>query len=120
MEFKSPYDGSRNYFTPGSVVKTQSIIGSDIMMVLDECIAYPHTRAEAKKAMIRTGKWAKKSKGQFDRLSGKSATTGKEQSIFGIVQGGSFEDLRKESARMITDLNFDGYAIGGVSVGEPN
>ncbi|MDA3792699.1 MAG: tRNA guanosine(34) transglycosylase Tgt [Elusimicrobia bacterium] len=119
VHFRSPYDGSKNYFTPEKVVKTQSIIGSDIMMVLDECIAYPHSRAEAQKAMIRTGRWAQKSKEEFDRLAGKSVTTKKEQSIFGIVQGGSFEDLRKESAGMITDLDFDGYAIGGVSVGEP-
>ncbi|MEA3506525.1 MAG: tRNA guanosine(34) transglycosylase Tgt [Elusimicrobiota bacterium] len=117
--FRSPYDGSKNYFTPAKVVKTQSIIGSDIMMALDECIAYPHSRAQAEKAMLRTGRWAKMCREEFERLGGKSISTGKKQSIFAVVQGGSFEDLRDESVRTLTPLDFDGYAIGGVSVGEP-
>jgi len=119
VQFSSPINGDKNFFTPASVVKNQSIIGSDIMMVLDECIPYPHTRKMAEDALERTSRWAAQSLEEFDRLGRKSVTTGKDQLIFGIVQGGVFEDLRKKSAGEISAMDFDGFAIGGVSVGEP-
>ncbi len=119
VEFASPIDGSKRFFTPELVIKTQNIIGSDIMMVLDECIAYPHSHLEAEKAMKRTFLWAERSINEFSNLDGISLTTGKRQHLFGIIQGGSFKDLREESAKKTIKLDFDGYAIGGVSVGEP-
>ncbi|MFC2061910.1 tRNA guanosine(34) transglycosylase Tgt [Elusimicrobiota bacterium] len=119
VEFSSPLNGDRMFFSPSSVVESQSILGSDIMMVLDECIKYPHTRSEAESSVSRTFKWAEESIGKFNELNGISLTTGKKQQLFGIVQGGTFKDLRKESASRTIELDFDGYAIGGVSVGEP-
>jgi queuine tRNA-ribosyltransferase len=88
-------------------------------MPLDECIAYPHVHADAAVAMERTLKWLERSKSKFEELGGKSSSTGMEQQLFGIIQGGSFEDLRKKSAIETVNMGFDGYAVGGVSVGEP-
>ncbi|MGM0441634.1 MAG: tRNA guanosine(34) transglycosylase Tgt [Elusimicrobiota bacterium] len=119
VEFRSPIDGRKIFFSPGEVVKSQSIIGPDIMMMLDECVSYPSSRGKAKKAMNRTLEWAALSKKKFEELNGKSLTTGLKQQLFGIIQGGSYPELRKESARKTVDMGFDGYAVGGVSVGEP-
>ncbi|MFH1414852.1 MAG: tRNA guanosine(34) transglycosylase Tgt [Elusimicrobiota bacterium] len=119
VEFASPLNGDRMFFSPASVVESQSVLGSDIMMPLDECIPYPHTRLQAEKSVKRTLKWLEESSREFKRLEGRSITTGKEQQLFGIIQGGEFRDLRYEAARNTIDLDMDGYAIGGVSVGEP-
>jgi queuine tRNA-ribosyltransferase len=114
--FTSHRDGSKHFFSPSKVVGIQRVIGSDIMMVLDECTPYPCDRLYAKKSNDLTIRWAKESKQEFERTS---ELYGHRQSIFGIVQGSIYEDIRKESAAALVDLNFDGYAVGGLAVGEP-
>ena len=113
VTFNSHIDGSEHLLTPEKVVEIQSVFGSDIMMPLDECVAYPSTKAEAEKAVIRTTRWAKRSKKVRDE---RCEMRGE---LFGIVQGGMFKDLRKQSAEEIRALDFPGYGIGGLSVGEP-
>jgi queuine tRNA-ribosyltransferase len=119
VEFASPINGDRKFFTPAGVIRSESTLGSDIVMVLDECVPYPHTRNQAEKALKRTLRWAEESLDEFDKLNRTSLTTGKKQQIFGIIQGGTYLDLREKSALETVKLGFDGYAIGGVSVGEP-
>ena len=111
VEFQSHLDGQRHFFAPEDVVRIQESLGSDIIMPLDECAHYPCTRDHARIAMERTIKWAKRS------LKAKSKN---KQNLFGIIQGASFGDLRRECAREFVDMDFPGYAIGGVSVGEPS
>lgn len=108
--FQSHIDGSKHLLTPENVVETQICLGSDIMMCLDECIKYPASREEAKDAMELTTQWAKRCKKTWNNGS---------NGLFGIVQGGMFKDLRKISADTLVDVGFSGYAIGGLSVGEP-
>lgn len=117
VTFKSHIDGSKHQFTPESVVATERILGSDIMMVLDECPAYPSTYEYAKTSMGLTHRWAKRCKTAFEKTE---PLYGHRQFLFGISQGSCFEDLRKASAEHIAELDFDGNAIGGLSVGEPN
>ena len=119
VEFRSPVNGDKNFFTPRGVIKSQSRLGSDIIMPLDECISYPHTRSAAQKAMKRTLRWLEESGEEFEKIGCKSVTTGKKQQLFGIIQGGRFKDLREASVTETVKMGFDGYAIGGVSVGEP-
>jgi len=108
--FRSHIDGAKLFLSPESAVEVQEALGSDIMMVLDTCIPYPAERTEAKKATDLTRRWAERSrKAQSD--------TG--QLLFGIVQGGMFADLRKQAALDLQEIGFDGYAMGGLSVGEP-
>lgn len=114
--FKSHLDGSKHMFSPENVVDIQRILGSDIMMVLDECPPYPCSYEYAKESMELTHRWEKRGREAFLNTSPKYGHT---QAQFGIVQGGTFPDLREESAKYITDLNFEGIAIGGLSVGEP-
>ena len=114
--FKSHIDGSKHLFTPENVVDTQRILGSDIMMLLDECPPYPSTYEYAKSSMDLTHRWAKRGRKHF--LDTKSLY-GHEQNQFGIIQGSTYKDLRIESTNFITDLDFEGIAIGGLSVGEP-
>lgn len=111
--FQSHIDGSRHQFTPESVIDIQTVLGSEICMSLDQCLAYPATCEQAREAMRRTSRWAARGYEAWTRRPRPG------QSLFGIVQGGMFGDLRAESAACLTDLNFDGYAIGGLSVGEP-
>ncbi|MBQ7525845.1 MAG: tRNA guanosine(34) transglycosylase Tgt [Abditibacteriota bacterium] len=106
--FRSYVDGSYHEFTPEKVMEIQSALGSDIIMAFDECAPYPCTHDYAKAAMERTHRWAKRSLDAHDP----------GQAFFGIVQGSTYEDLRKTSAEYISSLNPDGIAIGGVSVGE--
>ena len=113
VTFNSHIDGAKVELTPEKVVEIQSVFGSDIMMPLDECAGYPSTKAEAKRALERTSLWARRSKEIRDQ---RSEIRGE---LFGIVQGGMFKDLRKRSAEEIRSLDFPGYAIGGLSVGEP-
>ena len=108
--FQSHIDGSKHLFTPESVIEIQNTLGSDIMMPLDECVHYPCAKHHAQGAMNRTIDWAKRSK--LSHVGGK-------QLLFGIVQGATYEDLRRECVERITEIDFDGFAIGGVSVGEP-
>ncbi len=108
--FRSHLDGSKLFLSPEDAVGVQEALGSDIMMVLDTCIPYPASHGEADAATRLTGRWARRS-----RLAQKD--TG--QLLFGIVQGGMYEDLRKRAAEELVDIGFDGYAMGGLSVGEP-
>jgi len=110
VEFQSHIDGLKHLLTPEDVVGIQKDLGSDIMMPLDECVHYPCAKDHAEIAMNRTIDWARRSK---------SVSVDNQQSLFGIVQGATYEDLRQECAKRIVDIDFDGYAIGGVSVGEP-
>lgn len=114
--FKSHIDGSKHLFTPENVVDIQRILGSDIMMLLDECPPYPCSYEYAKNSMELTHRWAKRGRKQF--LDTKPLY-GHDQNQFGIIQGGTYDDLRIESTKFMTDLDFEGIAIGGLSVGEP-
>lgn len=109
--FRSHLDGSKHVFTPEKVIEIQNSLGSDIMMCLDECVAYPCEYEEAKAAVRRTTEWAARCK----RFHGET----RQQLLFGIIQGSIYKDLRIKSTEEILGLDFPGYAIGGLSVGEP-
>jgi queuine tRNA-ribosyltransferase len=111
--FRSHIDGSTHMLTPESAVEIQSRLNSDIMMCLDQCIPYPASKKEARDALELTARWADRCKKKW-LYSGKAHNT-----LFGIVQGGMFTNLRRQSAASIVDIDFKGYAIGGLSVGEP-
>ena len=111
--FTSHLDGSRHLFTPEKAIEVQQQLGSDIMMVLDECTPYPCTRFEAAKSLEVTMNWAERSHRFY------SGRTNGEQKLFGIVQGSVYMDLRAESSQRLREMPFDGYSIGGLSVGEP-
>jgi queuine tRNA-ribosyltransferase len=115
VEFQSHVDGALHFFTPEKVIAIEQILGSDIMMPLDECAPYPCGRKEAEISLRRTTLWAKRSKEYFLN----HGAGDHRQCLFGIVQGATHKDLRERSAREIMDIGLDGYAIGGVSVGEP-
>jgi queuine tRNA-ribosyltransferase len=116
VTFKSHLDGSSHFFTPQKVVEIQRTIGSDIMMVLDECPPYPCDETYARESNTLTVKWAKLCQ---QALQGSEPLYGHQQSLFAIVQGSVFKHLRADSAKALVDLNFEGYAIGGLAVGEP-
>lgn len=116
VEFSSHLDGSKHFFTPEKVIAIQRSIGSDIMMVLDECTPYPCDYEYAKKSTDLTSNWAVLNKNAFENSS---PFYGHEQFQFGIIQGSVYKDLREKSASDLNKLNFDGYAIGGLAVGEP-
>lgn len=112
VEFQSHIDGSRHFFTPESVVDFQIALGSDIMMPLDECVHYPSARDYAEDSVDLTLRWAKRSKDHFTKRRTKNA-------LFGIVQGSTYPDLRERCAKELTKMDMDGYALGGIGVGEP-
>ncbi len=116
VEFQSHIDGSRHMFTPERVVDIQLDIGADIIMVLDQCVEYPCGRERAEDALERTTLWARKS---IEHINCPGIADDTRPALFGIVQGSVFPDLRERSVREITALDFPGYAIGGLSVGEP-
>ncbi len=116
VRFSDPLSGKKYFFSPEEVIRIQNIIGSDIMMTLDECPAYPATHDEVSEAVERTTRWASRALAEHKKKKNRST---KKQLLFGIVQGGVFKDLREKSAKEIALLPFDGYAIGGVAVGEP-
>lgn len=108
--FRSPIDGSEIFLSPERSMAMQRVLGSDIVMAFDECTPFPATKKEAAESMALSMRWAKRSKeGHGDNPS----------ALFGIVQGGMYDDLRQESLAALLDIGFDGYAIGGLSVGEP-
>ncbi len=115
VKFRSHLDGSTHFFTPEIVIQFEKMLGSDIIMPLDECAPYPCERKQAQRSVERTTQWAKRSRHYFDELR-KSQN---HQSLFGIIQGATFRDLREKSAEEILALDFAGFAIGGISVGEP-
>ncbi|OGS21295.1 MAG: tRNA guanosine(34) transglycosylase Tgt [Elusimicrobia bacterium RIFOXYA2_FULL_39_19] len=117
VKFQSHIDGSSHLFTPESVMDLQMELGSDIMMCFDECVPYPSTYEYAKNSMEMTIDWAKRCKKQF--VESKTERVNKKQFLFGIVQGSTYLDLRKESALRTIEIDFDGYALGGLAVGEP-
>ncbi len=110
VEFRSHLDGSRHQFTPESVMKTEEDLGADIIMAFDECCKYPSSYEYTKKSMERTMRWAQRCK---------DAHVTENQALFGIIQGGFYEDLRKQSVEELIKMDLPGYAIGGISVGEP-
>ncbi|OGL61082.1 MAG: tRNA guanosine(34) transglycosylase Tgt [Candidatus Tectomicrobia bacterium RIFCSPLOWO2_12_FULL_69_37] len=109
VDFQSHLDGARQTLTPERAVEIQEALGPDIAMVLDEPLGFPHTREEAEAALARTTAWARRSR---------SAQRRSDQALFGIVQGGAFEDLRRRSAEELVPLDFPGYAVGGLCLGE--
>ncbi len=109
VTFASTYDGSKHRFTPESAVRTQELLGADIQMVLDVCVSLPSTPDVVRVALERTSSWAARAKATHQRP---------DQALFGIVQGGISESMRAESAQRTVELDFDGYGIGGLSVGE--
>ncbi|MDX5364556.1 MAG: tRNA guanosine(34) transglycosylase Tgt [Pseudazoarcus pumilus] len=112
VKFASPIDGARLFLTPEESMRIQTVLNSDIVMIFDECTPYPATRDEAAKSMQLSQRWARRSRDAFDAL-------GNPNALFGIVQGGMYEDLRDESLAGLEAIGFPGYAIGGLSVGEP-
>ncbi|AWB33684.1 tRNA guanosine(34) transglycosylase Tgt [Orrella marina] len=117
VKFASPIDGSRLFLTPEVSMEIQTSLNSDIVMVFDECTPYKindvvATHEQAAKSMRMSARWARRSRDAFDEL-------GNSNALFGIVQGGMYEDLREESLEALVDIGFHGYAIGGLSVGEP-
>ncbi len=116
VEFRSHIDGSRHFFSPAKVIETQRILGSDIVMVLDECIPYPSEREYVSRSVKLSLDWAGLSALAFDSSE---ELYGLKQFLFGIGQGGMYADLRRDYIRGMIDIGFDGYAIGGLSVGEP-
>jgi queuine tRNA-ribosyltransferase len=124
VEFQSHIDGLKHFLTPEDVIQIQKDLGSDIIMPLDECVHYPCSKDHATVAMKRTIDWARRSKAVIGyRLSvigeHRTPNTEHQQLLFGIVQGATYEDLRQECSEQLIESGFDGYAIGGVSVGEP-
>ena len=110
VSFRSPIDGSKVFLDPEKSMQVQRDLGANIVMVFDECTPYPATKQQAQDSMELSMRWAQRSK---------DAHGDNPNALFGIVQGGMYEDLRMDSLQVLTDLDFDGYAIGGLSVGEP-
>ena len=122
VEFRSHLDGSSHRFTPESATDAQIALGADIIMAFDECTEHPAEKPRAEASMEMTARWAARCQAQFQRNQESvpwAAERGQSQALFGIVQGGMYPDLRAESARRTVELGFPGYAIGGLSVGEP-
>ncbi|RMF95803.1 MAG: tRNA guanosine(34) transglycosylase Tgt, partial [Gammaproteobacteria bacterium] len=115
VEFQAPTDGSRVMLTPERAMQVQAELGSDIQMVFDECTDYPVSETEARASMELSLRWARRSRAAFDDGGGASAGS----RLFGIVQGGVYPALRSASVAGLIDIGFDGLAIGGLSVGEP-
>jgi queuine tRNA-ribosyltransferase len=133
VEFRSHLDGSKHFFSPEHSMDVQIALGADIAMVFDECVETPASWERTRESMGLTHAWARRSKDHFERhkhlvpwsqatpdaLEAETALEGKTQSLFGIVQGGMYADLRKESAERLVEMDLPGYAIGGLAVGEP-
>ncbi|MDP2929538.1 MAG: tRNA guanosine(34) transglycosylase Tgt [Candidatus Omnitrophota bacterium] len=120
VEFSSHIDGSKHFITPEKAIEIQEVLGSDIMMTFDECVHYPAARDYVEQSLDLTTKWAKRAKEYFDRPKtiDHRPQTYERQLLFGIVQGSTYLDLRKRAVERLLEIGFDGYAIGGVSVGE--
>ena len=118
VRFRSHLDGSEHLLTPEKAAEIQLTLGSDIAMVLDECIETPAPREKAGAALKRTTAWAKRARNYFHQCAGQNGELPQWQ--FGIVQGATFADLRRESAQQLLEIDFPGYAVGGLAVGEPH
>jgi queuine tRNA-ribosyltransferase len=123
VEFRSHLDGSTHQFSPERSIEIQIALGADILMVFDECTEYPADRERARRSLDLTLEWAARSKRYFEvhkhEVPWHKEFGGRTQSLFGIVQGGMYPELRRESAERLVEMDFPGYAIGGLSVGEP-
>jgi len=123
VRFRSHLDGSSHFFTPEHSMNVQIALGADIAMAFDECTEYPAERKRAEESLRLTHAWARRSIDHFrahcHEVPWHAELGGRRQNLFGIVQGGMYTDLRKESAERLVAMDFDGYAIGGLSVGEP-
>lgn len=123
VRFRSHLDGSNHFFTPEHSMDVQIALGADIAMAFDECTEYPAERERTRESLRLTMAWAKRSLNHFRahqyETPWQAEFPGLRQSLFGIVQGGTYMDLRRESAERLVEMDFDGYAIGGLSVGEP-
>jgi queuine tRNA-ribosyltransferase len=123
VRFRSHLDGGSHFFTPEHSMDVQIALGADVCMAFDECTEYPADRARAEESLRLTMAWARRSLDHFhahrEEVVWREEFDGQTQSLFGIVQGGMYRDLRRESAERLVEMNFDGYAIGGLSVGEP-
>lgn len=119
VTFKSHIDGSSVFLSPENVIDIQDTIGSDIMMILDECVASNAEYRYFQESVELTSRWARRARLYYDQKY-KNVAQSKRPLMFGIVQGGTHKDLRQKSAEDLVELDFDGYAIGGLSVGEPN
>ena len=123
VEFRSHLDGSKHFFSPEHSMDVQIALGADIAMVFDECVETPATWERTKESMGLTHAWAARSQARFEaekhRVPWYEERGGATQNLFGIVQGGMYADLRKESAERLVEMEFPGYAIGGLAVGEP-
>ena len=116
VRFRSPVNGDWVALSPERSIEVQHDLNADVTMVFDECTAYPATESEARTSMQLSMRWARRSRQRFDAL--KDAEPERGEALFGIVQGGIYDDLRLESAKALCDIGFDGYAIGGLAVGE--
>lgn len=112
VKFQNPINGERIFLSPEKSMEIQYDLGSDIVMIFDECTPYPSTFDYAKKSMETSLRWAQRSRDHFDKLGNKNA-------LFGIIQGGVYEELRQISLDKLVQIGFDGYAVGGLAVGEP-
>jgi queuine tRNA-ribosyltransferase len=123
VRFRSHLDGSSHFFTPEHSMDVQTALGADIAMAFDECTEYPAERSRAEESLRLTMAWARRSLDHFkahrDEVVWREELGGQTQNLFGIVQGGMYTDLRKACAERLVEMEFDGYAIGGLSVGEP-
>ncbi len=123
VRFRSHLDGSAHFFSPEHSIDVQIALGADIVMAFDECTEYPATRERARQSLELTQRWAVRSRDHFlahqNEVPWFAERNGQTQSLFGIVQGGMYADLRRESAERLVEIDLPGYAIGGLSVGEP-
>ena len=117
VQFRSPVDGDEVMLTPERSMEVQHELNADITMIFDECTPYPATEKEARDSMQLSLRWARRSRDRFDQLKNDEPERG--EALFGIVQGGIYDPLRNESLRGLEDIGFDGYAVGGLAVGEP-
>jgi queuine tRNA-ribosyltransferase len=123
VEFRSHLDGSRHFFSPEHSIAVQIALGADVIMAFDECVETPASCERTRESMRLTHAWAARSKAYFEGHRHEAPWAeelgGESQALFGIVQGGMYADLRRESAERMVEMGFDGYAIGGLAVGEP-
>ena len=117
VRFQSPVNGDEVFLSPEKSIEVQHDLNADVTMILDECTPYPASESEARQSMELSLRWALRSRQRFDEL--RSADPDRGEALFGIVQGGIYTNLRDESLRGLSEIGFDGYAIGGLAVGEP-
>jgi len=117
VRFRSPVNGDEVFLTPEKSMEVQHELNSDVAMIFDECTPYPATESEARESMELSLRWARRSRDRFDALKVEEPDRG--EALFGIIQGGIYDDLRDESLNALMEIGFDGYAVGGLAVGEP-